>query len=93
MRRIGVMMVNAEGDQDGQQRIREFRQAVQQLGWSKGRNLLVDYRWGIDDPDRARIAAAELVAFAPDVILANGTPALAALHRAARSGPLASPFR
>jgi ABC transporter substrate binding protein len=88
MRRIGVMMVNAESDQDGQQRIREFRQAVQQLGWSEGRNLLVDYRWGIDDPDRARIAAAELVALAPDVILANGTPALAALHRAARSTPV-----
>jgi putative tryptophan/tyrosine transport system substrate-binding protein len=88
IRRIGVMMVNAEDDPEGQRRIRVFRQGLQQLGWSEGRNIRIDYRWRVDEADRARTSTAELITSAPDAILANGTPALAALHRATRSIPV-----
>jgi putative ABC transport system substrate-binding protein len=88
IRRIGVLMVNAEADPDAKRRIEAFRRGLQQAGWSEGRNVRIDYRWGVDAPDRARTAAAELIALAPDVIVANGTPALAALHRATRTLPV-----
>jgi len=88
MRRISVMMVNAESDLEGQTRIGAFRRALEALGWTEGRNVRLDYRWGAGEPDRARSYAAELVNSAPDAILANGTPALAALHRATRTIPV-----
>jgi putative tryptophan/tyrosine transport system substrate-binding protein len=88
MRRIGVIMVNAESDPEGQTRIRAFRQRLQELGWAEGRNVRIEYRWGAGDVDRARAYAAELVSLAPDVILSNGSPALAALHRATRGIPV-----
>jgi putative ABC transport system substrate-binding protein len=64
------------------------RRALQELGWEDGRNVRIDYCWGAGDPERARIAAIELVSLAPEVILANGTPATAALQRATRSIPV-----
>ena len=88
MRRIGVMVANAESDPEGQTRIMAFRQGLRELGWIEGRNVRIDYRWAAGEPDRARTYATELVALAPDVILAQGTPALAALHRATRSIPV-----
>jgi putative ABC transport system substrate-binding protein len=88
VRRIAVMMVNAESDPEGRTRIHTFRQGLQDLGWVDGRNVRIDYRWGAGNAERARVHAAELVSLAPDVILANGTPALAALHRATRSIPV-----
>ena len=88
VRRIGVMMLNAERDPEGQARISAFRRSFQELGWEEGRNVRIDYRWGVGDPDRARIAAGELVALAPHVILANGTPAVAALQPATSLIPI-----
>jgi ABC-type uncharacterized transport system substrate-binding protein len=82
------LMVNAESDPEGQTRIAAFRQGLAVLGWIEGRNLQFDYRWGASEPARAQRLAKELVASAPDAILANGTPALAALHRATRSIPV-----
>ena len=70
MRRIGVQMNLFSDDQEGQARIAAFQQGVQELGWSVGRNVRMDYRWGGGDADRFRKNAAELVALAPDVILA-----------------------
>ena len=87
-RRIGVVMVNSEGDPDGQVRVKAFLQGLEELGWREGRNLRIDYRWGAGEPDRARAFAAELVALAPDAILANGSPAVAALQHATRSIPV-----
>jgi putative ABC transport system substrate-binding protein len=84
-RRIGLMMVNAESDTDGQIRVAVFRQGLEELGWTESRNIRIDYRWGAGDPDRARAYAAELLAQVPDAILANGTPAVTALQRATRS--------
>jgi putative tryptophan/tyrosine transport system substrate-binding protein len=88
MRRIGVMMVNADGDPEGQTRIAALRQGLEALGWTEGRNLRLDYRWSSADPDRAQRHAIELASSAPDLILANGTPAVAALRRATRSIPV-----
>src|SRR5262245_24776375 len=73
MRRIGVLMILAADDPEGQGRLTAFAQGLQELGWSVGRNVQIDYRWGAGDADRTRSYAAELVALAPDVILASGT--------------------
>src|SRR5262245_4437764 len=73
VRRIGVLWPYAETDPDSRSRIESLRQALADLGWSEGRNLRFDYRWGAgaDDPDRIRRFAVELVALAPDVIVAG----------------------
>jgi putative ABC transport system substrate-binding protein len=87
-RRIGLMMVNAESDPVGQVRASTFRKSLEKLGWTENRNIRIDYRWGVGDPDRATAYAAELMALAPDAILANGSPAVTALQRATRSIPV-----
>jgi putative ABC transport system substrate-binding protein len=80
MRRIGVLIPYAADDPEGQARIAAFLQGLQKLGWTEGRNVRIDYRWSAGDADRARRYAAELVALAPDAILASGasTGAIAA---------------
>jgi len=88
MRRIGVLMNRAADDPTGQARLKAFQQALQQLGWSDGRNVQIDVRWGENDADRSRRYAAELVALAPDVILAGGTLSVAAVQQASRSVPI-----
>jgi putative tryptophan/tyrosine transport system substrate-binding protein len=79
VRRVGVLMSMAA---EGQPRITALAQGMRELGWAVGRNLQIDYRWAAGDPDRIRKYAAELVALAPDVILANSTPLVAALQQA-----------
>jgi len=88
MRRIGVLIGPAESDPEGQTRAEALRQDLQRLGWTEGRNIRIDYRWGTGEPDRAQASAAELVALAPDVIVAHGTPAATAVQRATRSIPI-----
>ena len=88
MRRIGVLMHVAENDQDGRARIMIFVEALKELGWVEGRNLRFDVRWGPDDPDRYSSQAAELVALAPDVLIAPTSFTLAPLLRATRSVPI-----
>jgi putative ABC transport system substrate-binding protein len=80
MRRIGVLMNRTATDPEGQARLAAFQQALQQLGWSDDRNIRIDIRWGEDNIDRERKFAAELVALAPDVILASGTVSVTALQ-------------
>jgi putative tryptophan/tyrosine transport system substrate-binding protein len=80
MRRIGVLMNYASDDAEGQARLAAFHQGLQQLGWTVGRNVQIDYRWGAGNADRIRKFAAELVALAPDVILSAGSPSVAALQ-------------
>src|SRR5262249_31191100 len=63
-------------------------QGLEERGWSDGRNLRIEYRWGLGDPDRLRKYAAELVALAPDVILAAGPPAVGALQQSSHSVPI-----
>src|SRR6516164_7374599 len=87
MRRIGVFMNVAEDDPSGQSRIAAFVQGLQQLGWTDGRNVRIDIRWGAGDPERIRKYAAELVALAPDVILASGGTTLGPLRKVSRTVP------
>src|SRR6516225_6153505 len=81
MRSIGVLMNVTADDPEASARVTALAQGLQQLGWTVGRNVRIDYRWGAVDADRSRKYAAELVALAPDVILAGGSPALAALQQ------------
>src|SRR5215470_11449281 len=74
MRRIGVLSAGAD-DPDMQVRTAEFLRELQHLGWTDGRNIRFDYRHGSGDVENTRKYAAELVALAPDVILASGTAA------------------
>jgi ABC-type uncharacterized transport system substrate-binding protein len=87
MRRIGVLTPLAEGDPEGQLRTSAFLKALQQLGWTDGSSLRIDYRRTLGDAERTRRYAAELVALAPDVILAIGAN-VAALLQATRSVPI-----
>jgi putative ABC transport system substrate-binding protein len=68
-------------DPEGKVRSATLLQALQELGWTNGRNLPLDYRWGAGDAELFRKYAEELVALAPDVILATGTPVVEALQR------------
>ena len=89
MRRIGVLMSQPADNSEAQARFAAFLQALQQLGWTEGRNLLIDTRWRVGrDADGIRNSAAELVALAPDVILSSATPQTAALQQATRNVPI-----
>src|SRR5499427_8278030 len=88
LRRVGVLMPNAADDPEYQARMTAFVQGLAQLGWLDGRNVRIDTRWGVGDADRIRKYAAELLALAPDVILANSSAALAALLQATRTVPI-----
>jgi ABC-type uncharacterized transport system substrate-binding protein len=88
MRRIGVLMPLALDDPQGQARTSTFRQALRELGWTEGRNVRFDYRWGGGDAELNRRYAAELVALGPDVILAGGGLVVAALQKATRTVPI-----
>src|SRR5215831_3729901 len=72
-RRIGVLIQVAEGDPQARIEVATFLRGLQKLGWSEGRNVRIDYRWGVGDSDRHRKNAAELVALEPDIILAHGS--------------------
>jgi putative ABC transport system substrate-binding protein len=88
MRRIGVLMPLAADDPHGQARIAAFAQGLHQLGWIVGQNIRIDTRWSAGNADDTRRHAAELVALAPDVILANGNAAAAPLIQATRTVPI-----
>jgi putative ABC transport system substrate-binding protein len=88
MRHIGVLMHVTENNSDGQTRLTALTESLKGLGWVEGRNLRFDIRWGPDDPDRYVRQAAELVALAPDVMVALTSFTLAPLLRATRSVPI-----
>jgi putative ABC transport system substrate-binding protein len=88
MRRIGVLMNMAADDPTGQTRLLAFAQALAQAGWTDGRNVRIDLRWGAGDPEQIRRYAAELVALTPDVILAAGSASTGPLLQATRAIPI-----
>jgi ABC-type uncharacterized transport system substrate-binding protein len=92
VRRIGVLMGGAERDAESSPRVMAFRQGLEKLGWTVGRNLQVDYYWSMADIERTRTAAAELERSAPDVIVADGSTRLAALRQATRTIPIVFVF-
>ena len=85
MRRISLLMVYHKSDREGHLRAVVFQQELEKLGWTIDGNLQVDYYWGVDDYDWARSAVAELLKSAPDVIVANGSPAIKAVQESSRT--------
>ena len=88
MRRIGVLMPFAEDNPVGQARLAAFRQGLLQLGWADGRNVRIDSRWGADNASLTRTYARELVALAPDVVMAVSSGAVAPLREVTRTVPI-----
>ena len=88
VRHIGVLMVDAENDPEGQSHAKAIRDGLQKLGWTAEHNIRFDYRWAAGDAGRIRAFAKELVAMQPDVILARSTPATAALKAETRTIPI-----
>src|SRR5882757_8029598 len=87
-RRIGVMISIAENDPEAQANATALRDGLEKLGWTEGRNIRTDYRWGVGDPARARAAVKELLALSPDVIMPATTQMLTAVKEAAGSVPV-----
>ena len=88
MRRIGVLMGLVASDPEGQSRVAAFEHGLRELGWVKGRNLWIEYRWAGGGENELRNHAAELLAMAPDLILANSTPVTAALREQSQVVPI-----
>jgi putative ABC transport system substrate-binding protein len=91
MRRIGLLMGIAN-DAEGQSRIAAFRQGLQELGWTEGRNVRLDYRWGAGDADGIKADATQLIGLEPDIILANSTLVATVLKRETRTIPIVFVF-
>jgi putative ABC transport system substrate-binding protein len=93
MRRIGVLLGYPEADAVGQSQMAALRQGLQEFGWNEGRNLRIDYRWGVGnaDLDKIRKYAAELLSLAPDVVLASTAPHVRELQGLTRTVPIVFP--
>ena len=88
MQRIGVLEATGEDDPQNKTKYAAFEKELQQLGWTKGRNLRIDYRWGGGDPDTIRKQADELLALQPSVVLASGSSGTGQMLRATRTVPI-----
>ena len=89
MRRIGVLMGFAESDSEAQAYIAAFREELQKLGWTEGRNIRIDTRWATPvDAESMQRFAKELIALQPDLILSHSTPTTAALLQQTRTIPI-----
>src|SRR5262245_30526396 len=88
MRLIGVLINAAAGDPENPNRLAPVLQGLQEAGWTVGRNVRIEYRWGGGDSERVRKNAAEIVALAPDVILASGGTMVAPLLQVTRTVPI-----
>src|SRR5215510_12794401 len=88
LRRIGVLTGFSENDPEGQRRVTAFLARLRELGWTDGRNVRIEYRWGAGDASRIRAYAAELVRLGPDVILVNSSSVLRPLQQETRSIPI-----
>src|SRR6266403_120982 len=89
MRRIGVLMANAENDAEFHDYLAAFREGLQKLGWVEGRNIQIDSRWGaLDDAEARQRSAKELIALQPDLILTQNTPPTATMLQQTRTIPI-----
>jgi putative tryptophan/tyrosine transport system substrate-binding protein len=88
VRRIGVLMALAADDPETRARVAKFQQELEKLGWSEGRNVSIDVRFGASSAERFRLLAKELVASQPDVIVAHSSPVATALQRETRAIPI-----
>jgi ABC-type uncharacterized transport system substrate-binding protein len=92
VRRIGVLMGASEGDAEVHPHLIAFQKVLHDLGWTDGRNVRIDYRFAVSDPQRIRAAAAELLGLKPDVLVAQSTPEIRALLELTRIVPIVSPM-
>jgi putative tryptophan/tyrosine transport system substrate-binding protein len=89
MRRIGVLMAHPESDPEFQAYVATFREGLQKLGWTEGRNIQIDFRWGaLDDAELRQRSAKELLALQPDLILTQNTPPTASMLQQRRTIPV-----
>jgi ABC-type uncharacterized transport system substrate-binding protein len=88
VRWIGVLMISPDSDLMGRERAAVFEESLAKLGWTVGRNLSIDYRWGVSDLGKARLAVGQIMRLTPNVILANGGPALTATQEATSTVPI-----
>jgi putative tryptophan/tyrosine transport system substrate-binding protein len=88
VRRIGVLLLGDENDPVRKSWLSAFTQALADSGWTDGRNVRMDLRWGLDDNNRIRALVQELVGSQPDIIATNGTAATAAAQRETRTIPI-----
>ena len=88
MRRIGMLMNRAAESAEGQARVAAFTQSLHQLGWTDGRDVRIDIRWGEDKIDLERKYAAELIALGPEIVFASGTLSVIALQGTSRTLPI-----
>ena len=88
MRRVGVLLSLSADDPQGQARLKAFVQGLKQLGWTDGRNMRIDTRWSAGNADDTRKYAAQLVALAPEVIVASGGSVAGPLLQATRTVPV-----
>jgi putative ABC transport system substrate-binding protein len=88
MRRVGVLMLYPDSDPEGQLRATAFRQGLEKLGWTLGRNVQIDFQWGLGDAEWIRSAAAKLMRLVPDLILANGDAATRVMQQSTRAVPI-----
>jgi ABC-type uncharacterized transport system substrate-binding protein len=87
-RRIGVLMAHAENDREFHDYLSAFREGLQKLGWTEGRNIQIDARWGaLDDAEARQRSARELIALQPDLILTQNTPPTASMLEQTRTTP------
>jgi putative ABC transport system substrate-binding protein len=87
-RRIVILAGFSENDSEGPSSAQAFRQTLDRLGWKEGVNLRIDMRWGAGDPERIRSYAKELISSAPDVAVADSTPAALAFQRETQTTPI-----
>src|SRR5262245_59351226 len=88
VRRVGVLIGRAVNDPEGQQQAAALRRGLEELGWSQGRNIDIDYRWQTDDAGQRRAFVQELIDRKADILVANSTPYLAAARQAAKELPI-----
>jgi putative ABC transport system substrate-binding protein len=88
VRRVGWLDLFPESDPNARARVKAFNEVIAQLGWAPGRNLAIEYRWGLFDLARAQSASAELLTLQPDVIICGGVPATLAMQQATRTSPI-----
>ena len=88
MRRVGVLMPYAEGDPEGQASVAALQRALQDLGWTEGRNIRFDIRWAGGNPDKARTFAKELIGMTPDVIVPSSNQVTSILQQETRTIPI-----
>src|SRR5262249_17541088 len=88
MRRVGVLMARAANDPEGQKQAAALQRGLEELGWSPGRNVAIEYRWPAGDVSRAQTLAKELLDWRPDILVANSTPSLVAARQVTRAIPI-----